>query len=51
MSKTRQIKDMTDDEFVKFLKSASKNMKQAAQTMERDYQKGIQSIIEFFENR
>lgn len=48
---SKQIKEMSDDEFVKFLKKASKNFKQAEETMEKDYQKGMQEIINFWEGR
>lgn len=52
MSKqVRNIKEMSDDEFVNFFKKAAKNMKQAEKTMEKDFQKGMQDIINFWENR
>lgn len=51
MSKNKEIKDMIDDEFVSFLKKSAKNMKQAVQIMEKNYEKGMQLIIDFWKDR
>lgn len=48
---SKKIKEMTDDELVTFLKRAAKNAKNAADTMETNYQKGMQSIIDFWKDR
>lgn len=42
---------MIDDEFVSFLKKSAKNMKQAGQIMEKNYEKGMQLIIDFWKDR
>lgn len=49
--KTREIKGMTGEELVVFLKSAAKNFKLAGETMEKNYEKGMKSILDFWENR
>jgi hypothetical protein len=48
---SKKITQTSDEEFIALLKKAAKNCKAAAETMEANYQKGMQSIIDFWKDK